>query len=81
MMIHIIALIATDEYPTDGRNENTKEKAQDLIKGYAEQMKIKYHKEYLESRHYSEADAQRISEEIKQSVLKNPMDYFQMPFI
>lgn len=81
MMVHIIVLIASDDYHTDGRNVHTQKTAQNLIKGYAKQMREVYYKEFAESRYYSPERAAQIADEEEQGILKNPLDYLSMPLI
>jgi len=73
VILSLLVQMTTEDYRTDGRNEQSKDIAQKLICGYADQVKEAYLDESPERR--GDEYYERKAEEIKQSVLENPTSY------
>ena len=71
-ILQIVAFVATDDYRTDGRNQQSKEIAKMLIAGYAEELKKYY---------IVDGASESRAESYKQTFLANPKDFLSTPLI
>jgi len=79
VILSLLVQMTTENYRTDGRNEQSKDIAQKLIRGYADQIKEEYLDESPERR--GDEYYEKKAEEYKQSVLENPASYLGVPLI
>ena len=77
-MLALILEMSKDEYQVDGRNEYSKKTAQNLVRGYAEEMKQEYLREVCG---VGDVYYEKRAEGIKQDILKQPHIYFNIPLV
>lgn len=76
-IIELVCFMASDEYRTDGRNEQSKEMAKMLVRGYAEAMKEKELK-CLVRAGYDNETAEIKAEEYKNQILVDPKRFMRL---
>ncbi len=71
-ILQLVAFVATDDYRTDGRNQQSKKVAKMLVAGYAEELKKSY---------MADGASESMAESYKQTFLSSPKDFFNLPLI
>ena len=76
-IIELICFMASSEYRTDGRNQQSHDMAKMLVQGYAQAMKEKEKKSLLRVG-YNEEDANRKAEEYISAIIENPKKFMYL---
>jgi len=81
VIVQLLVMISKDDYPTDGRNEESKNMAKRFVTGYVEIWKQEDKKRLIEKCGYSEEEAEKGAERYKQQILAEPEKYLGLSTI